>query len=129
MGSSFAKYIRRSANNGSTWGAWVNILSQQTISVNNAAGSGSYYKFGSLLICWGYATITPSAANTATTSALTFKAAFSSAPVVVVGLGAQPAVDRTIMSATSITTTGFTLHANFSNTTTRGAYWIAIGKC
>lgn len=87
----------------------------------------SYVKLGRLLIHWGTGIIIPNAANTSATQTVKFIKTYSQMPIVVVGLGAQPSVDRLIISCASTTTSGWVCHINASNTTSRRFYWISIG--
>jgi len=78
----------------------------------------------------GSLTITPSAANTTTSAAVSFPAGrFSSGPTVIVsGYTGSSSAGTIWMSvwATGVTATGFTMNLNRSNTTTCALAWFAI---
>lgn len=85
-------------------------------------------KIGSVLVQGQYTTLQPDEANTPKTKLITFPEEYSIRPIIVVGLSGVPEVTTCRVSCTQRTTTGFTLGLYASNTTNRGAYWIAIGK-
>lgn len=97
-------------------------------SIDNSANEGSYVTVGELLICFGYATIQPSASLTAAARTITFKKAFKEAPIALTGFAGGPQVNVAIASVTARTTTTITLQIYMSNTTNRSLCWIAIGR-
>lgn len=76
----------------------------------------------------GIATITP-VANTPTSIAVTFAAAFASTPTVLVCPGATtPQTEVRGAAVTEVTRTGFKAWVYRTNTTSTGVCWIAMGR-
>lgn len=76
----------------------------------------------------GEASITPSAANTATTKRITFPESIpgGGTPKVVVCLAENAGAGAVTLWVTGIDATGFTLGINSTNTTARAVKWMAI---
>ncbi len=101
---------------GSLWG----IEEVTAAKLNASAYAGSAMQVGQ-------ATVTPSAPNTPTSLAVTFATAFASTPKVTV----TPVTDKVYSevrgwAATSITTTGFLIWVNRTNTTATDLSWAAV---
>lgn len=80
-----------------------------------------------ILIQWGRVSITPTAANTVTKSAINFDKVFQGIPAVFTELssGAPATMD---ISAGDITSTGFNIYLQRTNTTATSIMWFAIGN-
>ena len=80
-----------------------------------------------ILIQWGRVSITPTAANTVTKSAINFDKVFQGIPAVFTELssGAPATMD---ISAGDITPTGFNIYLQRTNTTATSIMWFAIGN-
>ena len=80
-----------------------------------------------ILIQWGRVSITPTAANTVTKSAINFDNVYQGVPAVFTELssGAPATID---ISAGDITSTGFNIYLQRTNTTATSIMWWAIGN-
>ena len=95
--------------------------------VENEIGTSSYIVLGNLLLCWGNASITPTA-NTPTAKSITFPKSFSHTPAVICSpCSAVPGTKVLGVGASSITTTGCSLYVTRTNTTATSVLWLAIG--
>ena len=93
---------------------------------NVSTYDGVYETQDGLLIQWGRQTIVPTAANTATTVAKTFKKAYTGTPVVLT-TPVSTVPNQVRASPANINSTGFDLVLVRENTTSTGVQWIAIG--
>jgi hypothetical protein len=101
-------------------------------SASGAAGdtddNKAYIHFGDLCIQWGRVSITPSAANTPTSKAVTFPVGFSAVPFVLVSpITSVPATTVTGWSCATPSATAVTVYVTRTNTTATALFWIAIG--
>ena len=80
-----------------------------------------------ILIQWGRVSITPTAANTVTKSAINFDKSFQGIPAVFTELstGAPATMD---ISAGDITASGFNIYLQRTNTVATSIMWVAIGN-
>lgn len=80
-----------------------------------------------ILVQWGRVSITPTAANTVTKSAINFDNVYQGIPIVKteVSTGAPSTIDA---NAGDITATGFNIYLQRTNTTATSIMWVAIGN-
>lgn len=97
----------------------------QTLTAANM--TGKYKTHDGLLIQWARPSVTPTAANTMTTLAITFPEAYAFTPAVIV-TPVTTVPDALTTAPANITTTGFDIYLERSGTTTTGVQWVAIGK-
>lgn len=81
----------------------------------------------STLVQWGTVAITPTAANTYSTAAVTFPVAFSAVPAVSVTQVAAGTGAVTSIGSDTPTTSGFNPGIARTNTTVTTVMWIAVG--
>ena len=92
--------------------------------------TGSIRFASGLVFQWGGVTITPSEANTPTSSAVTFAIPYKKTPFVVTSpVSGVPGTVLLGASASNITKTGFDAVLTRTNTTSTQIRWLAIGFC
>lgn len=90
--------------------------------------SGQIILSNGLMIEWGSVSITPSAANTPTPQAVTFKNAYANTPIVIAT--PQTGAPGTVVTGIGVSgtnTTGFNMVLTRTNTTATSIGWLAIG--
>ena len=90
--------------------------------------TGSYFKLGGLLICYGKAEITNITSNTLIIHAVKFPATFKSNPFISLTKNSQ-APEKISVGAGSLSTTGFNINFLRSTATDTSIFWFAIGAC
>lgn len=96
--------------------------------VVHGSRTGKCYFSNGLLIQWGETSITPTAANTPTSKAVSFSTTYTDNPIVMTTmLSAAPGTSVTGIAAGSISTTGFNAYVTRTNTTSTTVMWLAIG--
>lgn len=94
----------------------------------NGTYSTTEISIGNIAILLGYFNIQPKAASTSTTKTIYFGRTFKTTYGVHLTLCGQPQITTLILSLVEYTTNSFIAHIFASNTTNRGARFIAIGK-
>ena len=103
------------------------FVTSETMSATDR--SGQFVLSNGLMVEWGSISITPSAANTPTSSAVTFKTAFANTPIVIAT--PQTGAPGTVVTGVGVSgtnTTGFNMVLTRTNTTATSIGWIAIGQ-
>ena len=92
--------------------------------------TGSVRYASGLVFQWGDVTVTPSSANTPTSSAVTFPIPYKNTPFVVASpVSGVPGTALLGASVSNITKTGFEAVLTRTNTTSTQIRWLAIGFC
>ena len=115
-------------SDGVTWnGDYILALHSHNM-VANTAGSKSHIQLGSLKLCWGKVSITPTA-NAPTSAAITFPLTYTNTPTVFTTPETTvPGTAVTGCASQNITTTGCNIFVTRTNTTTTNIMWFAIGS-
>lgn len=87
---------------------------------------GRYETHDGLLVQWGRQTVTPTAAGTTTTQAMTFGKTYNGTPVVMV-TPVTSVPHNVRASVANVNSTGFDLVLNRTDTVGTGIQWVAIG--
>lgn len=96
--------------------------------VTHGSRTGKCLFSNGLLIQWGETSVTPTAANTPTSKAVSFSTTYTDNPIVMITmLSTAPGTSVTGVAAGSISTTGFNAYVTRTNTTSTTVMWLAIG--
>lgn len=96
--------------------------------VTHGSRTGKCHFSNGLLIQWGETSVTPTAANTPTSKAVSFSTSYTDNPIIMVTmLSTAPGTSVTGVAAGNISTTGFNAYVTRTNTTATTVMWLAIG--
>ena len=96
--------------------------------VTHGSRTGKCFFSNGLLIQWGETSVTPTAANTPTSKAVSFSTSYTDNPIVMVTmLSTAPGTSVTGVAAGNISTTSFNAYVTRTNTTSTTVMWVAIG--